>query len=45
MKAGQPFIPSPVIRKTILKLAFVGTVMMTCMYGLVKLFESAISIL
>ena len=45
MKPGnQQFITAPVIRFTILKLAFVGGMMMTCVYGVLKLFASAVSV-
>lgn len=46
MKAPQqPFISTPAIRFTILKLAFVGGMVLTCAYGVLKLFASAISVL
>jgi hypothetical protein len=46
MKAPQqPFISKPAIRFTILKLAFVGGMVLTCAYGVLKLLSSAISVL
>ncbi len=44
MRADLHVQSSPAIGNTVLKLAFLGAILLSCVYGVLKLFASAIAV-